>query len=101
MPSSHSAMVSALAVSIGLSDGLDTTGFALAIFYGLVVIRDALGVRRAAGNQARAHNKLGERLKERFDIDFEPVKEIHGHKPLEVLIGVILGVCMALAVHLL
>ena len=101
MPSSHSSLVSALAVSIGFSYGIETPLFVLSLFYGILIIRDALGVRRAAGNQARAINKLGRELEERMDVRFEPVKEINGHTPAEVTVGILLGVFIALAFSLL
>ena len=101
MPSSHSSMVSALAVSIGFEHGIETPLFALSLFYGVLIIRDALGVRRAAGNQARAINRIGRELAERIDLRFEPVKEINGHTPAEVSVGILLGVFIALAFTLL
>ena len=57
----------------------------------LVVIRDAVGVRRSSGNQAKVLNNLGSQLKEKSDVEFTPVKEVHGHKPLEVVMGCLIG----------
>jgi hypothetical protein len=97
MPSSHSSLVTALATSIGYLEGIDSPLFILALFYGILTIRDALGVRRAAGTQAQALNQLGEELKHRIDIRFKLVKEVHGHTAAEVSIGVLLGFFIALA----
>ena len=47
MPSSHSALVCSLCTSIGIRSGLGSDVFILAFCFALVVIRDALGVRRA------------------------------------------------------
>lgn len=91
MPSSHAALVTALTVSIGIYEGTGSTIFVLSIFFAVVVIRDALGVRLSNGRQARALNKLGKDLSEKLDIDFIVVKEIHGHTPQEVLAGILLG----------
>ena len=97
MPSSHSTMATALATSIGYIEGIDSSLFILALFYSILTIRDALGVRRAAGTQAQALNQLGDDLKHRIDIRFKPVKEVHGHTGAEVSVGIILGFFIALA----
>ena len=97
MPSSHSALVTALATSLGFTEGLDSPIFVLSFFYGILTIRDALGVRRATGRQAQALNQLGGELQERVEIKFKSVKEILGHSPAEVFIGSLLGFFIALA----
>jgi acid phosphatase family membrane protein YuiD len=61
----------------------------------MVTLRDALGVRRSAGLQARALNNLGKMASEKTGLEFHAVKEIQGHTPLEVLVGVFLGVFIA------
>ena len=101
MPSSHSSLVTSLATSIGFSQGTNSPIFALSVFYGVLVIRDALGVRRSAGMQARALNELGARMRELTGYAYEPVKEVNGHTPTEVTVGVILGFFIALAFSLL
>jgi acid phosphatase family membrane protein YuiD len=60
-------------------------------------MRDAMGVRRSSGLQARSLNTFGKTIAEKLDIEFKPVKEIHGHKPLEVAVGALLGVFIAAA----
>lgn len=97
MPSSHSALVVALVTSIGIVEGADTSVFILALFFALVVIRDAMGVRRSAGLQARSLNVLGKELSNRLGIAFHPVKEVQGHSPAQVLAGSLLGFFIALA----
>ncbi len=97
MPSSHSCMVTALATSIGFVEGVSSPLFIAMLCYGLLTIRDALGVRRAAGTQARAINYLNSQLSARFSIPPHPVKEIHGHTMAEVSVGVILGFFIAVA----
>ncbi len=96
MPSSHSALVTALAVSIGMSEGLNSTLFALALFFAIVVVRDALGVRLSAGRQAQALNRLGRGIENKTGIEFNPVKEVHGHTAPEVIVGGLLGGGIAL-----
>lgn len=101
MPSSHSSLVTSLATSIGFEYGTGSPLFTLALFYGLLIIRDALGVRRAAGLQAQTLNRVGMDLKDRFGIEFTPVKEINGHTPAEVSVGILLGFFIAVAFSIL
>jgi acid phosphatase family membrane protein YuiD len=101
MPSSHSSLVTALATSIGFDQGVATPLFTLSLFYGILIIRDALGVRRSAGIQARALNALSKEMHDRVGSPHEPVKEILGHSPAEVAVGAGLGFFIALAFSLL
>ena len=101
MPSSHSSLVTALATSIGFSYGVESPIFTLSLFYGILIIRDALGVRRAAGVQAQVLNKLGAQLARGGSIDFVPVKEVIGHTPSEVSVGVLLGFFIGIAFSVL
>ncbi|MCL2705220.1 MAG: divergent PAP2 family protein [Spirochaetaceae bacterium] len=101
MPSSHSALVTALATSIGFKEGFDSSLFIVACAYSLLVIRDAVGVRRSAGIQARTLNKLGSDLHEKLNIDYKSVKEISGHSVSEVFIGIIIGFFIAVAFSIL
>ena len=97
MPSSHCAVVSALATAIGFSVGIDTALFAVSFFYALLTIRDALGVRRAAGSQAKALNQLISELYSRMNVRIKSVKEIHGHTVAEVSVGIFIGFFMGVA----
>ena len=96
MPSSHSATVCALTTSIILTEGIGSVAFAIAGVLSFVVMYDARGVRRSAGEQAKKLNDIIEHLSDN-DEDFEhddPVKEILGHTPLQVVIGAILGIAI-------
>ena len=97
MPSSHSTMVAALTASIAFSEGLNSNLFVIALMFALVIIRDALGVRRSSGIQARMLNWLGRQTSEKLHIDYRPVKEVNGHSPLEVAVGIFLGIIIAAA----
>lgn len=101
MPSSHSALVISICTSIAFSSGIASDIFALSFFFALVVIRDAMGVRRSAGLQAKALNALGLRLNKRIHVPFKPVKEINGHTFPQVFVGSLLGFFIALAVNTL
>ena len=92
MPSSHSAFVSALATGVGLTDGWDSTNFALALVFSLVVMYDAAGVRLAASKQARVLNKMVQELFDEREFHHERLKELIGHTPVEVIVGAVLGI---------
>jgi acid phosphatase family membrane protein YuiD len=96
MPSSHSAVVCSLTTSVGITEGLSSNLFVFCLVFSMVVLRDALGVRRASGLQAKALNDLGKQTAEKIGIDFNVVKEIQGHTPLEVLVGALLGILIAI-----
>jgi uncharacterized protein len=97
MPSSHSAVVAALATSAGFVEGPDSTLFFVTLFYAMLTFRDALGVRRSAGAQAKVLNQLIRDLSARFSLRAKPVKEIHGHTTSEVFVGALLGFFIATA----
>jgi acid phosphatase family membrane protein YuiD len=97
MPSSHSAVVSALTTAIGFKVGITSPIFIVSFFYAFITIRDATGVRRAAGVQAKAINQMIHELSSRYDVKIKPVKEIHGHRTSEVAFGILLGFFLAVA----
>ena len=97
MPSSHAATVSSLTMAVGIREGLGSNLFIACFFFALIVIRDAVGVRRSSGLQARALNLLGKNAGERLGFEYNPVKEIQGHSPLEVTVGALLGIFIAAA----
>jgi len=99
MPSSHSAVVCALATATGIYEGIASTYFILSLIFALVVLRDSVGVRRAAGLQAKALNNLGKQLSKVTGQEFNSVKEIQGHTTLEVLVGSCLGILIAVIFH--
>jgi acid phosphatase family membrane protein YuiD len=98
MPSSHTALVMALTTVIGRLQGLQAPLFALSLLFSLVVMYDATGVRRAAGQQAMILNRL---LDDLFiahqGIRQERLRELLGHTPIEVFAGGALGVIVGLA----
>ncbi|MDR0624132.1 MAG: divergent PAP2 family protein [Treponema sp.] len=101
MPSSHSALVSSMAASVAFLEGIQSNLFVVSFFVALIVMRDAMGVRRSSGLQARTLNSLGKQMVDQMDVDFHPVKEVHGHAPLEVVLGSLLGIFIAAAYALL
>lgn len=101
MPSSHSSFVVSLAMSVGLTEGFSGSLFAVTVVLALVVMYDAAGVRRAAGQQARILNKLVDEWgKEDFKETEKKLKELLGHTPVEVFAGALLGILIAVIRHI-
>ena len=99
MPSSHSALVVAVAAAIGKIDGTGGPLFALAVIMSAVVMYDACNVRRSAGDTARLVNKLLEHMEKLTAEDLaENLREVMGHTPLQVLVGALLGLGVGLLV---
>ena len=96
MPSSHSALVTAVALSIGFQDGFDTSIFALAMAMAMIIIYDAAGVRRQAGIHAERINEIMKNFIESRHLQEEDLKEMLGHTPFEVIAGVLLGFFISL-----
>jgi acid phosphatase family membrane protein YuiD len=99
LPSSHSALVTAVALSIGFQEGFGTSLFALAVSIALVVIYDAAGVRRQAGIHAARINELMKNFFESRQFPDEDLKEMLGHTPFEVIAGVLLGILISLTLY--
>lgn len=101
MPSSHSAVVACTCTTIGFRNGISSDIFILSFVVFLITIRDAVGVRRANGIQAKRLNDISRDLKIKGLIDYKPIKEVQGHTPIEVLIGCFLGFVIGLAFSVL
>lgn len=96
MPSSHSALVTALAAGVGMTDGWNSTSFAIATILAFVVMYDAAGVRQAAGKQARILNQImDEFFQGEHQFAEDRLKELLGHTPFQVIVGSILGVAIS------
>lgn len=95
MPSSHSSMVMSVTVTAGLTLGFDSILFGVVLALALIVMYDAAGVRRESGNQAKAINSLVEQFFSGHELDFDRLKELIGHEPVEVLAGALLGTVIA------
>ena len=119
MPSSHSALVCAMAIGTCRKMGFSSPEFALSLAFAAVVMYDAMGVRRAAGEQAKVLNKLvfgfpsiweqSQPASETVEPEVEEedaalssslgdkaLKEYLGHTPLEVMAGALLGILIAM-----
>ncbi|MCI8922816.1 MAG: divergent PAP2 family protein [Lachnospiraceae bacterium] len=100
MPSSHSATVCALATATGMRYGGGSFEFAVAIMLAIIVMYDAMGVRRETGIQGRVLNEMLDIFMNMGkEISAEAkLKELVGHTPLQVLMGAVLGCVIAVLV---
>ncbi|AFY78180.1 MAG: divergent PAP2 family protein [Hydrococcus sp. C42_A2020_068] len=97
MPSAHSALVGSLATGVGLTAGWSSPEFAIACLFAVIVMYDAAGVRQAAGKQARILNQiLDEFFHDRHQLNEERLKELLGHTPFQVFVGLALGIGISL-----
>jgi acid phosphatase family membrane protein YuiD len=92
IPSAHSAAVCALSVGIGRTRGVASPEFALAVTLAAVVLYDAMGIRRAAGEQAKVLNDM---LRRDEACTCPPLNENLGHRPVEVFCGILIGVLIS------
>lgn len=110
MPSSHSAAVSALTTAIGITNDINSPLFAVSAVFSVIVMYDASGIRRQAGEQAIIINQLindfqsfVEGTKDWKDKETmekrEELKEIMGHRPIEVFFGALTGIGIAFLIH--
>lgn len=99
MPSSHTAGASALSTAVGMAQGFDSTYFALAAAFAIVVIFDAQGVRRASGRQAKVLNQMMADIYFRGKIHESHLRELIGHTPVEVFVGILFGIFLAILMY--
>lgn len=99
MPSAHSALVGALATGVCIQSGWESNEFAIASLFAAIVMYDAAGVRQAAGKQARILNQIIDELfQEGHTLNEERLKELLGHTPMQVVVGLALGIGIAVLV---
>ncbi|MBR6771190.1 MAG: divergent PAP2 family protein [Lachnospiraceae bacterium] len=102
MPSSHSSTVCALATAVGIECGGGSFEFALAGILAIIVMYDAMGVRRETGIQAKVLNEMMEILTtmgKPMSVE-EKLKEFVGHTPIQVLMGALLGILIGVLIYL-
>ena len=102
MPSSHSASVCALVSACAIKDGFTSSSFAISLVLAMIVMRDAMGMRRQVGEHAKALNII---FKELADAKNDPeltnkaLGELVGHTPLQVFVGAIVGFLVPFALR--
>ncbi len=97
MPSAHSAVVSALATAVAMTQGLGSVAFGIAAILAVVVMYDAAGLRQSVGQQAVVLNRIIQELRFRRPIaELErDLREFIGHTQFQVITGSMLGILMA------
>lgn len=101
MPSCHSSMVTSLAITACLVCGPDSAIFGVAVIFAMVTMYDAMGVRRETGRQGEVLNDMIELFKkmgQKLDYD-KALKELIGHTPFQVLMGMICGTIVTIVFH--
>jgi len=98
MPSSHSSSVISLTTAVGITEGLHSVAFAICAIFAIIVMFDASGIRRAAGEHAGVLNQMTEFFSASYGKKFrnEKLKELLGHSHTEVFFGALLGFLVAL-----
>ena len=102
MPSSHSASVVALATSVGMERGFSSAEFSIAFVLAFVVMYDACGIRKAAGEQAEILNDLMQQFSDMLKDGFEAKKlrTLLGHTFPQVFFGALLGIGISIIIYL-
>src|SRR5690625_1223543 len=111
MPSSHSAAVAALTTAIGMDEGISSPLFAVAFVFSIIIMFDATGIRREAGEHAVILNQLVRDFRTLFEEatdwnqkeEYEKIAELKtllGHKPIEVFVGALTGIAIAFLLQL-
>jgi acid phosphatase family membrane protein YuiD len=95
MPSSHSSSVMGVSTAVGLIHGWETSLYAVALMFALIVMYDASNVRRNVGKQAILLNNIIEDLYKHHHVEQERLIELVGHTPVEVFAGALLGIVVA------
>lgn len=94
MPSSHAAIVTALVSGIGFEEGWRSPYFAIAGVFGIIVMYDAMSLRRTVGRQSRYLN-LVSRTEGMSALEAQEFPEFVGHTPFEVIMGALWGMVLA------
>lgn len=103
MPSGHSATVTSMATVTALIYGLGSFEFAVTAILAIIVCHDAMGVRQETGKQAVILNELIEAFEalSKKDLPEVKLKEFVGHTPIQVAVGIALGIANAFAMYYL
>jgi acid phosphatase family membrane protein YuiD len=99
MPSSHAASVSALSTEVAFRQGVTSLLFGVTLYFSLVVMYDAAGLRRAAGRHAAVLNRMIDQQWKDPEQETHKLMELLGHTPLEVAVGALIGLSASLLWH--
>lgn len=104
MPSSHSAAVSSLTAAVGITEGLSSSAFAIAVVLSAITMFDAAGIRRHAGIHASLINRivLAEIASQQEGYEgytHKTLNELLGHRPIEVFVGAVFGIVVSILLY--
>lgn len=113
MPSSHSAGVTSLITAIIIEYGWNSPFTAISMTFGILVMFDSMGVRRQSGEHGIIINELirdiqllakplsGKNVKIKDEIENNTAQStvFLGHKPVEVVFGMVYGILLALIIY--
>lgn len=94
MPSAHSALVSSLATIIGLTERINSSAFALSLFFAIIVITDAIGFRGYLTEHSKAINKLIIDLPDELEYKYKTLNERISHTISQVIVGALTGIIL-------
>lgn len=98
LPSSHSALVSSLSTVVAKVNGITSTEFAITVILAMIVMYDASGIRKAAGEHAKILNEMLEEKEYYNSKEYKKLKELLGHTKLEVFIGFLTGIILTIMI---
>ena len=98
LPSSHSALVSSLSTVVAKVNGIISTEFAIIVILAMIVMYDASGIRKAAGEHAKILNEMLEEKEYYSSKEYKKLKELLGHTKLEVFIGFLTGIILTIII---
>lgn len=99
LPSSHSSLVSSLATVVLKVNGAGSAEFAIAVILAIIVMYDASGIRKAAGEHAKILNEMMEEKEYYSSKEYKKLKELLGHTKLEVFIGLLTGIFLTIVLY--
>lgn len=98
LPSSHSALVSSLSTVVAKVNGITSTEFAITVILAMIVMYDASGIRKAAGEHAKILNEMLEEKEYYSSKEYKKLKELLGHTKLEVFVGFLTGIILTIII---
>ena len=99
LPSLHSSLVSSLATVVLKVNGAGSAEFAISVILAIIVMYDASGIRKAAGEHAKILNEMMEEKEYYSSKEYKKLKELLGHTKLEVFIGLLTGIFLTIVLY--
>lgn len=97
MPSAHSAVVTSLATTVGMTQGFGSAVFGITVILAMIVMYDAAGVRQSVSQQSVVLNRIVRELRLKHSITSleADMRELIGHTPFQVIVGAVFGFALA------